>query len=88
MMDSAFWQTAHCWGPSPRAPTRQLCDHDQRGQGCAAPARLDLDHGARRGRIDGQAPDMQNENGAVSAGFAWSNESFQASDLQGGECVG
>jgi hypothetical protein len=29
----------------------QPCDHDQRRQGCAAPERLDLDDGARRGRV-------------------------------------
>jgi hypothetical protein len=34
----------------PSEPTRQPCDRDQRGQGCAAP-RLDLDRGARRGRM-------------------------------------
>jgi hypothetical protein len=30
----------------PSEPTRQPCDHDQRRQGGAAPARLDLDDGA------------------------------------------
>jgi hypothetical protein len=35
----------------PSEPTRHACDHDQRGQGCAAPEGLDLDHGARRGRM-------------------------------------
>jgi hypothetical protein len=35
----------------PSEPTRQSCDHDQRGQGCAAPEGLDLDDGARRGRM-------------------------------------
>jgi hypothetical protein len=41
----------------PSEPTRQTCDHDQRGQGCAAlkgfqdGLDLDLDRGARRGRM-------------------------------------
>jgi len=34
----------------PRSPHFQSCDRDQRGQDCAAPAGLDLDASARRGR--------------------------------------
>jgi hypothetical protein len=39
----------------PSEPTRQSCDHDQRGQGCAAlegfQDGLDLDDRAKRGRM-------------------------------------
>ncbi len=35
----------------PLEPTAKPCDRDQRRQGCAAPAGLDLDDGARRGRM-------------------------------------
>ena len=35
----------------PSEPTRQACDLGQRRQGCAAPAGLDLDASARRGRM-------------------------------------
>jgi hypothetical protein len=34
----------------PRSRHFQSCDRDQRSQGCAAPAGLDLDTSARRGR--------------------------------------
>jgi hypothetical protein len=37
----------------PSEPTGQPCDRDKRRQGCAAPAGLDLDDGAGRGRMMG-----------------------------------
>jgi hypothetical protein len=58
MSCSAIREPRTFWGGSPfplvgfaSEPARRPCDRDQRGQGCAAPAGLDLDHGARRGRM-------------------------------------
>jgi hypothetical protein len=41
------WPLRH---PSPKEPTCQSCDRDQRRQDCAAPEGLDLDASAKRGR--------------------------------------
>jgi hypothetical protein len=39
-----------------KMPARKWHDHDRRRPGCAAPKGLDLDGGARRGRIMGKFP--------------------------------